>query len=280
MRNDWMDLRNPLLSLLLGCVQLLPKQGSWGIARMVLDLLIIFLLVLSWILTVRAQKRGDEAADTRRTSSWMNWALLVSLLLYLAALMLDILGMLPLLRLILLGVGAAGLPNCTGTDCPPYQNLDGLSCLFGTKLSTLPILADRKEKVMNRYLEAALFPGVLILLGITWILPDDQLVWLIAAVVLDLLLLAVLVWYLIRRRKTRRPAPEGESKRTYTWQYWTYRVLFTLAAACYLIGGLVNLILDFAGADAGWCVWLFVAGLVAAAISLPLALWDEAIDPA
>ena len=51
------------------------------------------------------QKRGDEAADTRRTSSWMNWALLVSLLLYLAALMLDILGMLPLLRLILLGVG-------------------------------------------------------------------------------------------------------------------------------------------------------------------------------
>ncbi len=105
MRNDWMDLRNPLLSLLLGCVQLLPKQGSWGIARMVLDLLIIFLLVLSWILTVRAQKRGDEAADTRRTSSWMNWALLVSLLLYLAALMLDILGMLPLLRLILLGVG-------------------------------------------------------------------------------------------------------------------------------------------------------------------------------
>ena len=75
---------------------------------------------------------------------------------------------------------------------------------------------------MNRYLEAALFPGVLILLGITWILPDDQLVWLIAAVVLDLLLLAVLVWYLIRRRKTRRPAPEGESKRTYTWQYWTY----------------------------------------------------------
>ncbi len=133
---------------------------------------------------------------------------------------------------------------------------------------------------MNRYLEVALFPGVLILLGITWVLPDDQLVWLIAAVVLDLLLLAVLVWYLIRRRKTRRPAPEGESKRTYTWQYWTYRVLFTLAAACYLIGGLVNLILDFAGADAGWCVWLFVAGLVAAAISLPLALLDEAIDPA
>ena len=105
MRNDWMDLRNPLLALLLGGVQLLPKQGSWGIARMVLDLLIIFLLMLSWILTVRAQKRGDEAADIQRTSSWMNWALLVSLLLYLAALMLDILGMLPLLRLILLGVG-------------------------------------------------------------------------------------------------------------------------------------------------------------------------------
>lgn len=133
---------------------------------------------------------------------------------------------------------------------------------------------------MNRYLEVALFPGVLILLGITWLLPDGQPVWLIVAAVLDLLLLAVLIWYLIRRRKTRPPAPEGEAKRTYTWQYWTYRVLFTLAAACYLIGGLVNLILNFAGADTGWCIWLFVAGLAAAVISLPLALWDEAIDPA
>ena len=133
---------------------------------------------------------------------------------------------------------------------------------------------------MNRYLEVALFPGVLILLGITWLLPDGQPVWLIVAAVLDLLLLAVLIWYLIRRRKTRPSPPEGEAKRTYTWQYWTYRVLFTLAAACYLIGGLVNLILNFAGADTGWCVWLFVAGLAAAVISLPLALWDEAIDPA
>ena len=107
MRNDWMDLRNPLLALLLGCVQLLPKQGNWGIARIVLDLLIIFLLVLSWILTVRARNRGDEVSATQRTSSWMTWELLVSLLLYLAALILDILGMLPLLRLILLGVGLA-----------------------------------------------------------------------------------------------------------------------------------------------------------------------------
>ena len=133
---------------------------------------------------------------------------------------------------------------------------------------------------MNRYLEVALFPGVLILLGITWLLPDGQPVWLIVAAVLDLLLLAVLVWYLIRRRKTRPSPQEGEAKRTYTWQYWTYRVLFTLAAACYLIGGLANLILNFAGADTGWCIWLFVAGLAAAVISLPLALWDEAIDPA
>ena len=133
---------------------------------------------------------------------------------------------------------------------------------------------------MNRYLEVALFPGVLILLGITWLLPDGQPVWLIVAAVLDLLLLAVLIWYLIRRRKTRPSPQEGEAKRTYTWQYWTYRVLFTLAAACYLIGGLVNLILNFAGADTGWCIWLFVAGLAAAVISLPLALWDEAIDPA
>ena len=133
---------------------------------------------------------------------------------------------------------------------------------------------------MNRYLEVALFPGVLILLGITWLLPDGQPVWLIVAAVLDLLLPAVLIWYLIRRRKTRPSPQEGEAKRTYTWQYWTYRVLFTLAAACYLIGGLVNLILNFAGADTGWCIWLFVAGLAAAVISLPLALWDEAIDPA
>lgn len=137
---------------------------------------------------------------------------------------------------------------------------------------------------MKRYLDVVLYPVVMILLGVTWLLPEG-LAWSVVSMVLDLLLLVVLICALARRRTLRRQEPssageEGNPKRVYTWQYWTYRVLFTIAAALYIFGGLFHLILGFCSVNNDWCSWLFAAGLAASVVSLPLAIWDEAIDPA
>ena len=105
MKKYWMDLRNPLLVLLLGCVQLLPEEGGWGIARIVLDVVIIAVLVVSLVLAITARKRGEDASTTQVTSGWMTWTLLGALVLYMASLILDIFQVVPVLALILLMVG-------------------------------------------------------------------------------------------------------------------------------------------------------------------------------
>lgn len=105
MKKYWMDLRNPLLVLLLGCVQLLPEGGGWGIARIVLDVVIIAVLVVSLVLAITARKRGEDASTTQVTSGWMTWTLLGALVFYMASLILDIFQVVPVLALILLMVG-------------------------------------------------------------------------------------------------------------------------------------------------------------------------------
>lgn len=105
MKKYWMDLRNPLLVLLLGCVQLLPEEGGWGIARIVLDVVIIAVLVVSLVLAITARKRGEDASTTQVTSGWMTWTLLGALVFYMASLILDIFQVVPVLALILLMVG-------------------------------------------------------------------------------------------------------------------------------------------------------------------------------
>lgn len=103
--NYWTDLRNPLLVVLLGCIQLLPDQGVWGTLRIVLDLVLIAVWAVSLILAIRAKKRGEKINATRVTSGWMTWVLLIALVFYLVSLTLNIFEVLPWLQLALLAVG-------------------------------------------------------------------------------------------------------------------------------------------------------------------------------
>ena len=131
---------------------------------------------------------------------------------------------------------------------------------------------------MKRYLNATWFSVVLILLGITWLLPEE-LLWLAVKTVLLALVIALLVWRIVTDRKNRA-RQEQKPPRVYTWQYKLYRVLSTLSAILYLVGGLIAIVSGFLFLDAGWCVWLFAAGLALGVFSLALSVWDETIDPA
>lgn len=131
---------------------------------------------------------------------------------------------------------------------------------------------------MKRYLNAAWFAVVLVLLGITWLLPEE-LLWLAVKTVLLALVIALLVWRMVTGRN-HRARQEQKPPRVYTWQYKLYRVLSILSVMLYLVGGLITIVAGFLFLDAGWCVWLFGAGLVLGVFSLVLSVWDEAIDPA
>ncbi len=131
---------------------------------------------------------------------------------------------------------------------------------------------------MKRYLNAAWFSIVLLLLGITWLLPEEVL-WLVVKTVLLALVIALLVWRILSGRN-RRAGREQTPPRVYTWQYKLYRVLSILSAVLYLAGGVVTIADRFLVLDAGWCVWLFAVGLALGVFSLALSLWDETIDPA
>ncbi len=131
---------------------------------------------------------------------------------------------------------------------------------------------------MKRYLNAAWFAVVLVLLGITWLLPEEPL-WLAVKTVLLVLVLVLLVWRMVTGRKSRT-RQEEKPPRVYTWQYKLYRVLSTLSVILYLVGGLITIVFGFLLLDAGWCVWMFAAGLALGVFSLALSVWDETIDPA
>lgn len=131
---------------------------------------------------------------------------------------------------------------------------------------------------MKRYLNAAWFALVLVLLGITWLLPEE-LLWLAVKTVLLVLVIVLLVWRIVAGRN-RRVRQEQSTPRVYTWQYKLYRVLSILSAILYLVGGLITIVSGFLFLNAGWCIWLFAAGLVLGVFSLVLSVWDETIDPA
>ena len=131
---------------------------------------------------------------------------------------------------------------------------------------------------MKRYLNAAWFAVVLVLLGITWLLPEE-LLWLAVKTVLLVLVIALLVWRMVTGRNTRA-RQEQKPPRVYTWQYKLYRVLSTLSVILYLVGGVITIVAGFLLLDAGWCIWMFAAGLALGVFSLVLSVWDETIDPA
>lgn len=131
---------------------------------------------------------------------------------------------------------------------------------------------------MKRYLNAAWFSIVLVLLGITWVLPD-QLPWLAGKIILLVAVVALLVWRIATGRGSRAQQEESQP-REYTWQYKLYRVMSAVSAILYLAGGVIVLVAGFLFADVSWSVWMFAAGLVLGVFSLVLSLWDEAIDPA
>ena len=69
---------------------------------------------------------------------------------------------------------------------------------------------------MKRYLNAAWFALVLVLLGITWLLPEE-LLWLAVKTVLLVLVIVLLVWRIVAGRN-RRVRQEQPTPRVYTWQ--------------------------------------------------------------